>query len=192
MASGHMNRVKRPDTWLHRPMLRNVKKVLAKPEPSTHDPERSLPQSSNDRLSLAGNFADDLAGRPHRRDEADALSGPQRHRFNITFGVCGRRVRLVANDLPAHWRYSDSFAFPRALAGRRTARCFPGFDCLVPQRAMRSVSPADVEQIFEKDRIVLVRAQKAFAISLVNWRLFTCKKACSDPGPGSTERQSCG
>jgi transposase len=30
MASGHMNRVKRPDTWLHRPMLQNVKEVLAK------------------------------------------------------------------------------------------------------------------------------------------------------------------
>jgi hypothetical protein len=39
MASGHMNRVKRPDTWLHRPMLQNVKKVLANPEPSTHDPQ---------------------------------------------------------------------------------------------------------------------------------------------------------
>jgi hypothetical protein len=36
MASGHVNRVKRPDTWLHRPMLQNVKKVLANPEPSTH------------------------------------------------------------------------------------------------------------------------------------------------------------
>jgi hypothetical protein len=41
MASGHMNRVKRPDTWLHRPMLRNVKKVLANPEPSTHDPNHT-------------------------------------------------------------------------------------------------------------------------------------------------------
>jgi hypothetical protein len=41
MASGHMNRVKRPNTWLHRPMLRNVKKVLANPEPSTHDPTRT-------------------------------------------------------------------------------------------------------------------------------------------------------
>ena len=40
MASGHMNRVKRPDTWLHRPMLQNVKKILANPEPSTHDPYR--------------------------------------------------------------------------------------------------------------------------------------------------------
>jgi hypothetical protein len=38
MASGHVNRVKRPNTWLHRPMLQNVKKALANPEPSTHDP----------------------------------------------------------------------------------------------------------------------------------------------------------
>ncbi len=36
MASGHVNRVNRPDTWLHRPMLQNVKKALANPEPSTH------------------------------------------------------------------------------------------------------------------------------------------------------------
>jgi hypothetical protein len=42
MASGHVNRIKRPDTWLHRPMLRNVKKVLANPEPSTHDPKRKF------------------------------------------------------------------------------------------------------------------------------------------------------
>jgi hypothetical protein len=41
MASGHVNRVKRPNTWLHRPMLQNVKKVLANPEPSTHDPTRT-------------------------------------------------------------------------------------------------------------------------------------------------------
>ena len=40
MASGHVNRIQRPDTWLHRPMLRNVKKILANPEPSTHDPGR--------------------------------------------------------------------------------------------------------------------------------------------------------
>jgi hypothetical protein len=40
MASGHVNRVKRPNTWLHRPMLQNVKKALANPEPSTHDPEQ--------------------------------------------------------------------------------------------------------------------------------------------------------
>jgi hypothetical protein len=36
MASGHVNRVKRPNTWLHRPMLQNLKKALANSEPSTH------------------------------------------------------------------------------------------------------------------------------------------------------------
>jgi hypothetical protein len=41
MASGHVNRIKRPNTWLHRPMLQNVKKALANPEPSTHDPRRT-------------------------------------------------------------------------------------------------------------------------------------------------------
>ena len=42
MASGHVNRVNRPDTWPHRPMLQNVKKILANPEPSTHDPTKTL------------------------------------------------------------------------------------------------------------------------------------------------------
>jgi len=36
MASGHVNRINRPNTWLHRPMLQNVKKALANTEPSTH------------------------------------------------------------------------------------------------------------------------------------------------------------
>jgi hypothetical protein len=31
MASGHVNRINRPNTWLHRPMLQNVKKALANP-----------------------------------------------------------------------------------------------------------------------------------------------------------------
>ena len=56
MASGHMNRVKRPDTWLHRPMLQNVKKVLANPEPSTHDPERKSAITKIFCLTAAGAF----------------------------------------------------------------------------------------------------------------------------------------
>jgi cytochrome c556 len=35
MASGHVNRANRPNTWAHRPMLHNVKNVLANSEPST-------------------------------------------------------------------------------------------------------------------------------------------------------------
>ena len=46
MASGHVNRTKRPNTWLHRPTLQNVKKALANPEPSTHA------KQSNDVRSL--------------------------------------------------------------------------------------------------------------------------------------------
>jgi hypothetical protein len=41
MASGHVNRIKRPNTWLHRPILQNVKKALANPEPSTHGTNRT-------------------------------------------------------------------------------------------------------------------------------------------------------
>src|SRR3981081_1825707 len=42
MASGHVNRIKRPNTWLHRPMLQNVKKALANSEPSTHGTKRTF------------------------------------------------------------------------------------------------------------------------------------------------------
>ena len=54
MASGHVNRIKRPDTWLHRPMLQNVKKVLANPEPSTHGRYRLLMQSRSQPISPSG------------------------------------------------------------------------------------------------------------------------------------------
>jgi hypothetical protein len=57
MASGHMNRVKRPDTWLHRPMLRNVKKVLANPEPSTHDPKRSSATTPASRACISASYS---------------------------------------------------------------------------------------------------------------------------------------
>jgi hypothetical protein len=41
MASGHVNRIYRPNTWLHRPILQNVKKALANSEPSTHGTKRT-------------------------------------------------------------------------------------------------------------------------------------------------------
>jgi hypothetical protein len=43
MASGHVNRANRPNTWLHRPMLQR-EKALANTEPSTHGP--SLPRAN--------------------------------------------------------------------------------------------------------------------------------------------------
>jgi hypothetical protein len=47
MASGHVNRANRPNTWLHRPTLQ-VKILLANPEPSTHGPSVvSLPRTTS-------------------------------------------------------------------------------------------------------------------------------------------------
>ena len=40
MASGHVIRANRPNTWLHRPAL-HVKKTLASREPSTHGTTRN-------------------------------------------------------------------------------------------------------------------------------------------------------
>ena len=51
MASGHVSRIKRPNTWLHRPMLQNVKKALANSEPSTHGREADERQGTS-RLRL--------------------------------------------------------------------------------------------------------------------------------------------
>ena len=58
MASGHVNRIKRPNTWLHRPMLQNVKKALANSEPSTHGTNRT---SSDVRSSVAIGGKADMA-----------------------------------------------------------------------------------------------------------------------------------
>jgi len=54
MASGHVNRANRPNTWLHRPTLQ-VKILLANPEPSTHGP--SLPTLA---LHKVGRLAGEL------------------------------------------------------------------------------------------------------------------------------------
>ena len=59
MASGHVNRIKRPNTWLHRPMLQNVKKALANPEPSTHGTFRTWPRWPT--MSAVGGTAEVVA-----------------------------------------------------------------------------------------------------------------------------------
>jgi hypothetical protein len=62
MASGHVNRTYRPNTWLHRPMLQNVKKVLANPEPSTHGTKRQFARCKA--MSAVGGKADLPVERP--------------------------------------------------------------------------------------------------------------------------------
>ncbi len=74
MASGHVNRVNRPDTWLHRPMLQNVKKALANPEPSTHN-ELSLVHA-HPLQAGAGPQDEDRSENPH----------PQKHELHVRGG----------------------------------------------------------------------------------------------------------
>jgi hypothetical protein len=62
MASGHVNRIKRPNTWLHRPMLQNVKKALANTEPSTHGTKQT---SSDVRSTVANGGKADVAWKAH-------------------------------------------------------------------------------------------------------------------------------
>jgi hypothetical protein len=51
MASGHLSRIKRPNTWLHRPMLQNVKKAL---EHGANGMDPALPARLNRKRQLHG------------------------------------------------------------------------------------------------------------------------------------------
>jgi hypothetical protein len=77
MASGHVNRANRPNTWLHRPGC-DVKKVLANSEPSTH--ANSEPSTHGTKRTCRGEFAHvRLEGRtgPRVSDDAASAFGPK-------------------------------------------------------------------------------------------------------------------
>jgi hypothetical protein len=57
MASGHVSRIKRPNTWLHRPMLQNVKKLL---------PTRSRPHMALNRRDQPADDARSSGQSRHR------------------------------------------------------------------------------------------------------------------------------
>ena len=59
MASGHVSRTDRPNTWLLRPALRRDQS-LDNPEPSTHGPSRT---SRDVRLESAKRFEADITNR---------------------------------------------------------------------------------------------------------------------------------
>src|SRR6266481_5660858 len=109
MASGHVNRAKRPNTWLHRPMLQNVKKALANSEPSTHGwrarrhPLRQDPWHQTSALAhgLVGAAADQGCGyRARQQDRANGLGHDGQGR-----AIQGTRRTCAVNEIaPDTWR----------------------------------------------------------------------------------------
>ena len=54
MASGQVNGIKRPNTWLHRPMLQNVKKLLpTRSRPHMTQQRQYAQRKSADRLTIS-------------------------------------------------------------------------------------------------------------------------------------------
>ena len=101
MASGHVNRIKRPNTWLYRPAC-GVKKVLANSEPSTHGTCVAL----ND----GGRFWPKAAGRPSPREGMEAMKREQgnwvdyRKRFGLS---ADDEVDLHFGPRDPHVRYEQ-------------------------------------------------------------------------------------
>ena len=77
MASGHVSRIQRPNTWLHRP-TGNVKKALANSEPSTHGTKRTTAVMAP--MSVFGGKADILETAPELRVAGVAPVLPYRQR----------------------------------------------------------------------------------------------------------------
>ena len=79
--------------------------------------------------------------------ERDALSGPQRERFDVTGGADHRRRRLVADDRFAGSEVGDDLAHSGPALQRRPARCLPQLSRRVAERAVRRVRPVDVVEV---------------------------------------------
>ena len=95
MASGHVNRIKRPNTWLHRPMLQNVKKVLANPEPSTHGTFENVLTPAKDVRTWTTKIG-------NARRINDANNAPRRRT-----GVCLICLCIGADPYIRSWRIFD-------------------------------------------------------------------------------------
>src|SRR6476660_547456 len=72
MASGHVNRAKRPNTWAHRPMLQTRRKLL---------PTRSRPHNAS------GEAVENLVGQHLRSIKlgSDKLGSEITNRFAVTY-----------------------------------------------------------------------------------------------------------
>jgi hypothetical protein len=94
MASGHVNRIKRPNTWLHRPMLQNVKKALANSEPSTHGTKHRLAKGAK----------------------------PLRHWLSISQALCQNPISAAADRFEAE-KFQQIFIITENSRSRNWGEC---------------------------------------------------------------------
>ena len=97
MASGHVNRANRPNTWLHRPAC-DVKKVLANSEPSTHGHFSDVRSGGDHVRSRGQSGPPDFVGRlpkmtPSRTFTVLDTSYLRRDRARPRSGISGSQIR---------------------------------------------------------------------------------------------------
>jgi hypothetical protein len=112
MASGHVNRIERPNTWLHRPMLQNVKKHLptrSRPHMARNGPPamsavwslsggkrtcggRPISAAIDPKRTCVGERANDLHPRPNDKETAD-MGDFRRSNYRNRF-ACGGLVYM--------------------------------------------------------------------------------------------------
>src|ERR1700739_3992370 len=88
MASGHVNRANRPNTWPHRPLLADVNKSLANSEPSTHGPLRHIAPPRG-----LGRFSNRPVGVKHFQ-AIHRFSVNVAHRLVLLFGIGTKALPL--------------------------------------------------------------------------------------------------
>jgi hypothetical protein len=108
MASGHVNRANRPNTWLLRPMLQ-MKILLANPEPSTHGPSRHF--AAKQRF---GHFRREADINWQTKPAGSVANDPKRTFGHIVWAVTplSRSVAGFAGDIGAVLTRQDIFDHP--------------------------------------------------------------------------------
>ena len=86
MASGHVNRANRPNTWLLRPAC-NVKILLANPEPSTHGPKRTSRTAHCCLISTTGKTPVRIFGNDCQAPSVKILVFPKSGNHDLTGAV---------------------------------------------------------------------------------------------------------
>ena len=102
MASGHVSRIKRPNTWLRRPILQNVKKLL---------PNRSRPHMArNGPVGLVRRCPFSVAERTLREWRSTSEFDPTRTSSEIILLGLACAFREIRRELASQRRSSTAIA----------------------------------------------------------------------------------